>query len=102
MFSVGDKIGPIKLKEMNYFDNTYIVSLREDILNEKYLNYNSIKAGMYLNGTISSIENNKFVVVKINEFVEGILYPIHMSSVSQTAIPKKFKNSKLFFFILFP
>lgn len=61
---IGLKLQKVRVKEINYFDAVPIISLREDVVNTSVLNYDNIKCGDFLQGTVSIVdEQNRFIEI---------------------------------------
>jgi ribosomal protein S1 len=65
--------------------------MKEDIVSTNALNYNSIKCGMFVSATVEEVnEKEKFIGLRVNEFVKGRLYIEHMADFTVKVIPPKF------------
>ncbi len=73
--SVGDKIlKPLRVKEINYFDGTPIVSSLETILNKGILDWSSLKPGKPLKVNVKGVVGENYLEVEINDFITGRIY----------------------------
>jgi len=83
-----DKVENILVKEYNYFDGIHIASLNSS--ENESITWQSIEVGQYLTGTIErTLNDNKGVYVKINQFILGILPLEHMADRALSNIPEK-------------
>lgn len=83
----------MRVKELNYFDAKPILSMREDIVNSSALNYQGIEVGMFVTGKIEEVnEADKYIILRLNEFVKGKLYLEHMADYPLKVMPPKFKT----------
>jgi hypothetical protein len=91
---VGKNIDKIRVKEINYFDAKPILSMREDILNSSALDYNLLEPGMFVTGKIEEIhEAEKYISIRLNEFVKGKLFIEHMADYPLKMMPPKFGSA---------
>jgi len=80
----------VRVKEINYFDGCPILSMREDIVGSAALTYDQLRCGMYLNAVIDEVNpQDKYVVMKLNDFVKGRLYLEHMADLPLKTLPPK-------------
>lgn len=93
-FEVGEPLGcNIRIKEFNYFDGLPIASSLEGINESAVLNWDNVKGGITVEGTIREVVEDNYVVVDINEDIFGRVYRAHLSDAPQKTISKKLKNS---------
>jgi ribosomal protein S1 len=86
----GQKIDKVRVKEINYFDGCPILSMREDIVGSAALTYDQLKCGIYLNAVIDEVNaQDKYIVLKLNEFVKGRLFLEHMADLPLKTLPPK-------------
>jgi ribosomal protein S1 len=86
----GQKVDRVRVKEINYFDGCPILSMREDIVGSAALTYDSLRCGMYLNTMIEEVNTqDKYITLKINDFVKGRLYLEHMADLPLKTMPPK-------------
>ena len=83
----------LRVKEFNYFDAIPIVLPLHDKLGGSSINWNTLRGGVTIEGTIKDISEEDFVVVEINNFITGRIYRTHLTDVPQNRISKKIKNS---------
>ena len=70
-----------------------ILSLKEEVVNASALNYENVKCGDFLKGTITAVfEEKRCIEVSINEFVKGRLYLEHMADYPLKVLPPKLKE----------
>jgi ribosomal protein S1 len=78
------------VKEINYFDGTPILSMRDDIVTTAALNYESLACGHVVAGIIEEVNAQEhYVVLQLNEFVKGRLYLEHMADLPLKTMPPK-------------
>ena len=66
------------------------MSMRDDIIGTVALNYDSLQCGQYLTATIEEVvPEDKYIVMKVNEFVKGRLYLEHMADLPLKVLPPK-------------
>lgn len=64
--------------------------MREDIIGTPALNYDTIECGMYFNAIIEEVNvQDKYVVMKVNDFVKGRLFIEHMADLPLKTMPPK-------------
>jgi len=64
--------------------------MRDDIIGTVALNYDSLQCGQYLTATIEEVvPEDKYIVMKVNEFVKGRLYLEHMADLPLKVLPPK-------------
>ena len=81
----------VRVKELNYFDGTAHLTMRNQIVNSPALDYSRIEIGQFVNATIVSInEVKKIVTLSLNDFVKGVLRLEHMADYPVKVIPPKF------------
>ena len=86
----GQVIQKIRVKEINYFDGCPILSMRDDIVATVALTYESLKCGQYLTATIEEVnQQDKYIVLMVNEFVKGRLFLEHMADLPLKTLPPK-------------
>jgi ribosomal protein S1 len=80
----------VRVKEFNYFDGKPVLSMREDVLNAKALNYESVQIGDVLYAAIDGVNTaTKVITLKVSEFVKGVLPLEHMADHPLKVIPPK-------------
>lgn len=78
-FEEGQVIPEVRVKEINWFDGLPVVTIRQALLGADCLNYHQMSVGQYVKATVARVDTiNKFVVFKINEFIQGKLNIEHM------------------------
>ena len=67
---VGDELSePLVIKEFNYFDNIPIAM--ESSTEQDLITWDSIKGGDIVKAEVESIENDSYIIVKLNSFMKG-------------------------------
>jgi len=91
LFKQGDIVKDITLKEFNYFDGVFIGSLDTQI--SEIVNWQNIEVGQFLMATTDKVVNDPkkgvYLLLKINEFVSGIMPLEHTSDRVVGHIPEK-------------
>lgn len=83
----------VRIKEFNFFDGAPILSMLPTVVKSSSLDYKTLAVGECLTGTIESVhanEANKRVVIKLGDFVKGVLSLEHMADHPLKVIPPKF------------
>lgn len=87
----GMKLDKVRVKEINYFDGCPILSMRDDVVNTNAINYGSLECGAYVKAVVEEVnEQDKFITLRLNEFVKGRLYLEHMADFTIKTMPPKF------------
>lgn len=93
MLSDGQVLQKVRVKEFNFFDLMPILSLKEDLISGGSLDYASLELGSTHQAIIESInETKKEVILRLNDFVKGVLSIQHMADNPLKVIPPKFKK----------
>lgn len=74
------------------------------MINKNVLSWESLHGGDVIKGEVIRQEGENYVVVKINDFIEGRVYREHLSDIPLKKIPKSFATNigkKMKFRILF-
>lgn len=77
------------VNEFNYLDGVPIVATMDDTIT----GWHSLKGGLTVEGTISEVVDDEYLVVDINDTIFGRIYKHHLTDVPQKHIPKKYKHS---------
>lgn len=89
----GQVLEKVRVKEINYFDGKPILSMRSDILQTQAMDYKALESGMYVTGKIEEVnEVEKYIIIRVNEFVKGKLFIEHMADFPLKVIPPKFRE----------
>ena len=93
MLEVGSKIPVARVKEYNYFDRVPILSMLPKIVQSESLDYKTITVGDFhqaqIEQVISDDPSNKRIVLKIGDFVKGVLALEQMADHPLKVIPPK-------------
>ena len=88
---LGQTVDKVRVKAVNYFDGVVQLTMRNQILNSAALDYSQLTVGQFVNATIDSVNDpKKQVVLKINDFVKGLLKLDHFADFPVKQIPPKF------------
>lgn len=91
VLEVGHVLPTLRVKEINFFDRMPMLSIKEELVGQDHFNYHMIKAGHYLEATISKVnEEQKYITLTANEFIKGNLYLEHMADNPIKVMPPKF------------
>ncbi|CAI2362226.1 unnamed protein product [Moneuplotes crassus] len=94
-FEVDEKLHcNVRIKEFNYFDNIPIVSSMEGINENVVLNWDTVKGGITVEGTIRETVDDNYFVVDLNDQIFGRVYKTHISDAPQKKINKKLRSTK--------
>lgn len=89
-WKVGDKLEQVKVKEINYFDMTPLLSIKKEVLGSENISYQHVKVGAYVEGTVEKVnEEQKYVTLRVNEFLKGNLHIEHMADTPLKHMPPK-------------
>jgi len=84
----------VRVKEHNYFDKVAILSMLPSVVESESLSYKTLTVGAFHKATIESIHSenpaNRRVILKIGNFVKGVLPLEHMADHPLKVIPPKF------------
>ena len=93
LLEVGSTIPVVRVKEYNYFDRVPILSMLPKIVQSESLDYKTITVGDFhqaqIEQVISDDPSNKRIVLKIGDFVKGVLALEHMADHPLKVIPPK-------------
>ena len=89
----GDAVKSIKVKEFNYFDGVYL-ALMDSSKSDEIVTWQNIEAGQMVTGTVEKVvpsdpKKGPHVLLKINQFLGGILPLEHMADRPVAHVPEK-------------
>ena len=93
LLDIGQVLPEVRIKEYNFFDGTPILSMIPTVVKSSSLDYKTIAVGECMTGTIETVhanESNKRVVLKLGDFVRGVLTLEHMADHPLKVVPPKF------------
>ncbi len=91
-FKSGDVVKSVKVKEFNYFDGVYLALL--DSAPAELVTWQNIEVGQILTATVDKVvagdpKKGPHILVKINQFLSGVLPLEHMADRPMAHIPEK-------------
>lgn len=92
LLDVGKIVPEVRVKELNYFDATPILSMMPSVVGSTSLDYKTLTVGAFHKGTIEKVvqEGQKRVILKLGDFVRATLPIEHMADHPLKVIPPKF------------
>jgi hypothetical protein len=91
----GDRVPAVRLKEFNFFDGMYIVSMKSELMGTEMVTWDTVAAGQMLtgrtDGVVTSSKAGPHVSIKINNFLTAILPLEHISDRPVAHVPEKLK-----------
>mmetsp|Transcript_3298 Transcript_3298/g.3862 ORF Transcript_3298/g.3862 Transcript_3298/m.3862 type:complete len:324 (-) Transcript_3298:297-1268(-) len=93
LLEVGSTVPIVRVKEFNFFDRMPILSMLPQVVQAESLDYKTLTVGAIHQATIEKVitdEANKRVILKIGDFVKGVLSLDHMADHPLKVIPPKF------------
>ena len=91
---MGQTVPIVRVKEFNYFDKTPILSMLPSVVQSESLSYKTLTVGAFHTATIDSVKADdpsaRRVILKIGDFVKGVLPLEHMADHPLKVIPPKF------------
>lgn len=83
----------VRVKEYNYFDKVPILSMLPSVVQSESLSYRTLTVGAFHTATIESVADDpsaRRIILKIGDFVKGVLPIEHMADHPLKVIPPKF------------
>ena len=93
LLTVGQTLPEVRVKEFNFFDGMPLLSMMPSVVGSSSLDYRTLTVGEFHNATIEKVHDApgqpKRIVLKLNDFVRGVLALEHMADHPLKVIPPK-------------